>query len=277
MEDLKISLANDCHKEDLIKIWQECFGDSREYIEFFLSQNFKRIKTVVAIADEKVVGAAYLLPVKSYEYKVLKNGWYGYAIGILPEYRKRGIYAKMHEKIMNGINSKNEFYILCPANEKLASFYASLGFMEYSYLADTKLFPKQEENIEFEDISAKEYELLRNSFFDENGLIIWNEVSLEYAIAENEFCGGFAKKVKTDKKEFALISRVQDNGVKITESTVPKEYMQKITSAICKKYGFEYAIWTRPSYEITDSEKYLCAMSCNLKKEKNAYLNLVLN
>lgn len=274
---LKISYATNDHIDALKYIWHECFGDEYEYINFFFKNRFKGIKTVIALYEEKVVGAAYLMPVKAMEYGEIKNGWYGYAIGILKEFRKNGIYAIMHQKIMEEISARNEFYILCPANEKLCEYYATLGFKEFSYLKTMKFdYCDTQCKISSDAISSKRYTELRNEFFNHDGFIFWDENAIDYAIKENEFCGGFADEIKIDKKAFAVLSRPFEKGIKIIESTVTDEYIKDITSHLLKKYGFEYALWTMPAYD-DESEKYLSAMSCNLKKGDFPYLNIVLN
>lgn len=275
---IKISYADKSHINALKEIWHECFGDSFRYIYFFFENRFDSCKTMIASYDGKTVGAAYLMPVKTYEYGVLKNGWYGYAIGILKEYRKNGIYAMMHEKIMNDINAKNEFYILCPANQKLCEYYSSLGFTEFSYLNSVKI-PKcsTECIITSEKITAQRYTQLRNEYFPSDGFILWDEKAIEYAICENDFCGGFTSEITLNGKTFVLMARPLENGVKITESTVAERYLKDVTAYLCQRYGFDYAVWTRAAYELPNGNSFLSGMSCNLKKSETAYLNMVLN
>jgi len=274
---IKISYATDSHTNELKEIWHECFGDGYEYIDFFFENRFQSIKTVIALYEEKVVGAAYLMPVKAWEYGEIKDGWYGYAIGVLKEYRKNGIYAMMHEKIMNEINANNQFYILCPANKKLCEFYASLGFNEFSYLKTVKLnFCDTDKKASSKRISAKRYTELRNKFFNQDGFIFWDENAIEYAIKENEFCGGFADEIVIGGKAFAVMARPFEEGIRIIESTVPDEYMKDITSHLMQKHKAEYIVWTMPAYN-NEEEKYLSAMTCSLKKGDFPYLNLVLN
>ena len=276
MNVLKISYADESHIPALKEIWRECFGDSDEYIDFFFKNRFKSCKTVIALYDGKTIGAAYLMPVKAYEYGTLKNGWYGYAIGILKKYRKKGIYAMMHEKIIEDI--KDGFYILCPANQKLCEYYASLGFKEFSFLKTIRIENKGT-NCEFEskEIPAQKYVQIRNGYFNNDGLILWDDDAIDYAMKENKFCGGFTVEITSKAASYAVIARPFENFLMITESTVPKEYLKDVTAYLCEKYGFEYAVWTRASYDIAEGEAFLSGMSCNLKKPEFAYLNLVLN
>ena len=274
---IKISYADNSHIAELKEIWHECFGDSFDYINFFFENRFKSIKTVIALCDGKAIGAAYLMPVKAFEYGVLKNGWYGYAIGILKSFRKNGIYKMMHEKIMKDITEKNEFYILCPANEKLCEFYSSLGFKDFSYLNTVEIERCKTDNKIFEkEITAKKYFELRNKYFKSDGLIFWNEESIEYAIKENEFCGGFTSEFILNEKNFIVMARPFEDTIRIIESTVPSECLSDVTSYLCEEYKVNRVLWTRTSYE-ENGKNFLSGMAINLKKGDYPYLNLVLN
>lgn len=274
---IKISYADNSHITELKEIWHECFGDSFDYINFFFENRFESVKTVIALYDGKTIGAAYLMPVKAYEYGALKNGWYGYAIGILKAFRKNGIYKMMHEKIMKDINEKNEFYTLCPANEKLCEFYSSLGFKDFSYLNTVEIKKRKADNKVFEKaVTTKKYLELRNKYFNSDGMIFWNKEAIEYAIKENEFCGGFTSEIILSEKSFVIMARPFENTIRIIESTVPNEHLNDITAYLCEKHKIQNVLWTRASYEGND-KNFLSGMSINIKKGDYPYLNLVLN
>ena len=274
---IKISYADNSHIAELKEIWHECFGDSFDYINFFFENRFESVKTVIALYGGKTVGAAYLMPVEAYEYGVLKNGWYGYAIGILKDFRKNGIYKMMHKKIMKDIAEKNEFYILCPANEKLCEFYSSIGFKDFSYLSTIELKKcKTDFKVLEREITTKRYAKLRNKYFKNDGMIFWNEEAIEYAIKENTFCGGFTKEIIINEKSFSIMARPFEDTIKIIESTVPNECLSDVTAYLCEKYNVQSVLWTRASYE-ENEKNFLSGMAINLKKGDYPYLNLLLN
>ena len=46
----------------LSRIWEECFGDSPEYIRFFMERRFPTCQSFVWLEQGEAVGAIYLLP-----------------------------------------------------------------------------------------------------------------------------------------------------------------------------------------------------------------------
>lgn len=274
-----IKKAEESQIPELKKIWIECFGDSEAYVDMFFEKRFKSTVCLTAVYQNKTIGAMYLLPVFAYEYGKIKNGWYGYAVGVLKEYRKNGIYAAMHNKICKYLKANNEFYILCPANRKLYDFYRTLGFSDYAFLKDTTILPNGETSadLELNDITPAEYVILRNSYFNNNGLIFWNETAIEYAMEENKFCNGFAASLNICGKEYALFARINDETIKIIESTVPQKHILTATNFLCKKYGVKSAVWTRAAYETEGGDEYISCIGVNIKKADFPYINLLLN
>lgn len=70
----------------LSRIWEACFGDSPDYIRFFMENRFPACRSFVWLEDAAPVGAAYLLPCALGEHRA----YYGYAVGVHPDYRRPG-------------------------------------------------------------------------------------------------------------------------------------------------------------------------------------------
>ena len=62
----------------LSRIWETCFGDSPEYIRFFMERRFSSCRCFVWLEGEEPVGAAYLLPCTLGG----RPAYYGYAVGV---------------------------------------------------------------------------------------------------------------------------------------------------------------------------------------------------
>ncbi len=252
------------------KIWKICFGDTDSYIDFFFANRFDTCKSVAMRDGEKVIGAMYLMPVSVYEYGVLKHGFYGYAIGILPQYRGRGIYADLDKLIYEYIKRHNLFYILCPANQKLSKYYKSLGFTENAFVCEkTVLNTRTEKEYSITALTPEAYETMRNSSFAD--MIYWDKTALSYVLKENEFMGGYNLLCK-DKGIYVIAIKTGDT-LKIIESNVSEGEMQNITDYLCKRYKANSAVWTVPQNRTDPSVLY--GLSRNLKKD-NYYFNLIL-
>ena len=70
----------------LSRIWEVCFGDSPEYIRFFMERRFSTSLSFVWLEDGEPVGVVYLLP----SWLRGERSYYSYAGGVLPEHRGKG-------------------------------------------------------------------------------------------------------------------------------------------------------------------------------------------
>lgn len=278
-DSTEIALASDADIPALKEIWAVCFGDSAQYIDFFFKKRFPSCTAVCARHNGRAIGAAYLMPVSTMEYGALKKGRYAYAVGLLPPYRGRGIYPMMHRKIMKKLKELNEFFILCPANKKLADYYRSIGFSEFSYLAQRKVIcANNSHDFDISDISADKYMNMRNKFFRSDGCIFWDEEAVRYAIEENSCGGGFAAEITCSSGSYAVLAAPRGAMLKIVEATVPDNMIESVSSFLCRKYGFSSAVWNIPAYMSKSGEQcFLSGMTCNLKKGDYPYINLLLN
>ena len=77
--------------QDLSRIWEVCFGDSQEYIRLFMERRFFTCEPLVWLEDRQVMGVVYLLPCLIEG----RKAYYGYAGGVLPQFRKRGIFENL--------------------------------------------------------------------------------------------------------------------------------------------------------------------------------------
>ncbi len=269
---LMVSLATREQYSDLKLIWKTCFGDSDDYIDFFFENRINSCYPIVATYDNKVIGGMYLMPVKTYEYSKIKNGLYGYAIGVLPEYRKNGVYKHIHSKIDEYITNKNMFYILSPANEKLCEYYKSLGFIENAYISEETFEKTTEKGKTFvtENLDKNHYFNLRQECFKDKSPIIWDKEALLYVLDENSLAGGENLYIKENDKEYFLLIRKTKNEVIVIESNIdnPNDF----NNFIMDRYKCDKVKWIKPA----TNNKILYGLTCNLKKD-NYYLNLILN
>lgn len=269
---LIVSLATREQYSDLKLIWKTCFGDSDEYIGFFFEKKINSCHPIVAMYDNKVIGGMYLMPVKAFEYDKIKNGLYGYAIGVLPEYRKNGVYKHIHSKIDKYINDKNMFYILSPANEKLCEYYKTLGFIENAYISEEiyELSEKACKSYIPEKLDENRYFKLRHEYFDNKNPIIWDKDALLYVLDENRLAGGENLYINDNNNEFFLLLRKGENEITVIESNIdnPGDF----NNFIMDRYKCKKIRWIKPD----TNKKILYGLTCNLKKD-SYYLNLILN
>ena len=267
-----------CDKKDYIDlkhIWKVCFGDSDEYIDFFFENKISNCYPIAFVYDAKIIGAMYLMPVSAMQYCHIKKGLYGYAIGVLPEYRKNGVYSFVHSKIEEYVISNNMFYIISPANQKLCDYYKGLGLIENAYVCEKTYEVTADCTCSFleSELDFKKYHSLRNEYLKDKNAVFWDEDALCYVLKENEFTGGF-NIILTDTtgmQYFVIIKKTQDMIV-VTESNTDNP--EKLNGYLSKRFNCKKIKWVLPSDDT--NQKILYGLTCNLKKD-NYYLNLILN
>lgn len=217
--------------EDLIFLWQECFGDEREYIESFLIFFKDRMKAFVYERDSKVVSAVYCLPSKLFFEKKEYNSWYLYAVSTLPGYRKRGYAGQIIGHIKEKLSGESALF-LTPSNEKNRNFYSGLGFKDafYQYIKTYKA--KETES----DITIKKREnenifCLRNKILKEKNYVVWNEAHINFAFADELF---LVEKRGEIKGYFHIEN--QEDRYYVDELCVESELIEETINQICKIY-----------------------------------------
>ena len=152
-----IRVCNLSDYEDIIRIWHEAFGDSKEYILKFLDE----FAEYVYIMDKDAIMT--LLPVTLND----KKGHYIYAVAVDKNKRSEGLGKKLIEFAKAKMD---DFLVLVPADEGLFEYYRKLGFYENSKIG------KYDKTDAEQKISAKEYYLLRDKLL--KNYIKWNEEQL---------------------------------------------------------------------------------------------------
>ena len=154
-----IRLSKISDYEDIIRIWNEAFGDNRDYILAFLD----KFSQYVYILDNYAIMT--LLPVTLNN----KKGRYIYAVAVDKTMRNCGI----GKELVNFAKENCEdFCVLVPADSGLFEYYKKLGFSDNSYIGNFKEVSKDIK------ISAGEYFELRDKHFNGRNYIKWDDEQL---------------------------------------------------------------------------------------------------
>lgn len=148
-------------KEEIITLWQEAFGDSREYIEFFLNE-CPDIACLGNTTDGQLASMLFLLNGNIGQYPCK----YLYAACTLKQFRNRGLMGELIEYSKKYCVEKGfDFIFLVPGEEKLYSYYENFGFEPkfqksvYNFTSNSGNFFLKEIN-DTELIAQKRNELL---------------------------------------------------------------------------------------------------------------------
>ena len=216
--------------EDLVRIWNEAFGDDPEYIRNFLRLAAEPDNVVVSHEDGKAVSAAYLLEnslvVRGRSY----SAYYFYAAATDPEYRGKGHMSRIIEYCIALAKERDvDFIYLVPAEGSLYHYYSKYGFRTCFYARTVNFSRKElaaaicgEESAEPEAENPYTFALTDVPKVREEALAGTDHVALDYkvmqyALFEHACCGG---EILCDGNSYALYNN--NNGtVVITELCPP--------------------------------------------------------
>ena len=113
------------HRENIISLWHECFGDESDYIEFFLDRCPNKL-CLGCFENDRLVSMLFLL---NGEVDGL-SAKYIYAACTAHDFRSRGLMGELieyskHYCAENGI----DLIFLVPAEESLYGYYSRFGFI----------------------------------------------------------------------------------------------------------------------------------------------------
>lgn len=148
----------------LIKLWNEAFGDSEEFILSFMNL-LPRLGTCLTACDEdRVLAVAYILTGSK---AVLQNGSehpvsYVYAVSTDVQSRGTGIGSILMDAVKAYVASRNETICTYPAEDWLYKWYGkTLGTVFCSYMSPHIAMAQKCDNVR--QVSPEEYLRIRRS------------------------------------------------------------------------------------------------------------------
>ena len=149
--------------KQLIRLWQEAFGDTEEFIDGFFRTAFSPARCRCMVIDEKVAAALYWMDVRLSEQRFA----YLYAVAVAKKHRDKGlgkmILQDVHEQLfLRGYGG----VLLVPGSESLRGYYEKLGYRTCTYVHE---FPTRagDEPVAMRPIDREEYARLRTEMLPE--------------------------------------------------------------------------------------------------------------
>lgn len=227
---------------DLKTLWHQCYGDSEEYIDFFMTHRFRPEETIVWLEEWRAVGVAYLLPCHVGEIPAD----YCYAVGVLPAFRGRGISGIVLSEAERCALERGRLLLISPRDGTLG-YYRTRGmkdaffcrWVEFSATGPTQPLTPVESD-------TPTYTRLRNLGLPQAGLVRWDETAMKYALAEHRLCGGFAHLLPWQGVDYLLLGAWEECGLLVTETTLPEALLDQLASSLCAHYSADRLICRLP-------------------------------
>lgn len=185
---IKVFNKENLNSVEVVRLWQDSFGDSEEYIKFFL-ENCPDYVCVEYIKDNITVSMLFLLNgyVNSQKCKYL------YAACTHKDYRRQGIMEKLidYSKEYCFENGYSAIFLV-PATEKLYNYYAKLGFISSFRkneicIKTNNVYGSRENN---SSVDINEIFLLKSKLLNKVEGFKFDSETIIYTIQEHLFNGG---------------------------------------------------------------------------------------
>lgn len=271
---VKVCKFNIHQSKYLAQLWHDAFGDSYDYIDFFMKECAPFCYTATAeTSNGNIIGACYLMPINAKNAKEYKDGFYLYALCVDKKMQNLGIGSAIVNKLKYICDCENKFIVLSPADNNLIKYYEKLGFVKNMYNLE-KVFDvtKIHSNICLKKLDNTKLYEMRNQCY--TNLIIWNENLLNYILKENVFTNGYNFVLEYKECNYYFIAKKHKAVLKITETDLPEEYMKNVSDLLGNYFGCSKSVWTVPARYNIDNILY--GMTYNLDTD-DYFMNFILN
>ena len=201
-------------KEEIIRLWQQCFGDERHYVEFFLENCPAENALFLYRKEDTVVGMMLLMPgrlvmsdndfVSEAQSALGIKTYYLYALCVDEKYRGRGIASELLGFAEDYAGKDNAELCLVPGSSKLRKYYAERGFVDVFVRTEQEINVDTSEmfntGIKITDIAVADLMKARSEAYGNNAFL-WNKDNLDFAMKENEYSDGFVCSIEADDIE----------------------------------------------------------------------------
>ena len=259
----------------LCEIWKESFSDSDEYIRYFYSENFERIKVLVYDVDSKPVSAVNIIDAEFVNKNESRKAKYLYAGGTLLAHRKKGYFNALLKFIVETETMHGWGLFLKPASQKLTEYFVQLGFEIDSYFRFLTVSPGSFQPISALDISYSDYNRMRNKAYSNLPFVRWDDAHLCWCVKENEYYSGRTLKITIDQKDYFLMGYPEDKTLIINETNLSPDQIRQASRALCDLFGTEQIKAYMPDFSCKEGERILSSVVYNLPV-RNTYTNLIL-
>jgi GNAT superfamily N-acetyltransferase len=263
-------------------LWVEAFEDSKAYADFFFKHRFEDISTFVYLNNNIPVSMAFVFDEELYHNGTYVDAGYIYGVATAKTHQGKGY----STEVLKHIQSLYPTTFLKPVSERLFDFYSRKGYKTAFAITEKTLLTSgnclmdqlhEPISYTFDNISPKEYKIIRDHHFQSEGYIRWSDASIAYAIAENKFCGGSALKVTSplNSNEEIILSRCYNNQLHVKETTLSGQSLYDVVFLLMKENNVNKCHIRLPWDDSTAPHAF--GMLHSSFPIENGYCNLVLD
>ncbi len=235
-EEIRPSRVGD--EAALKSLWKTVFCDEDEYIDSFFELLYSPGMARVCVTDGKIVSAAYILRLG----ELVTGGDLRpcseiYALGTLPECRRRGIGRRVLSAAMRDIPGPT---LVVPAEKELFDYYAPSGFAPYFKVSELTSADRDgdlEGSVTFATVRG--YAALREELLHDTPHIDLGIPVLTFQERLCQMYGGGLCYVVSGRERCAAIVEKHENVAVIPELIVPSGNRRDAAELICRAFGVQ--------------------------------------
>jgi GNAT superfamily N-acetyltransferase len=240
-------------KEQIALLWQVCFGERREAVDYFLKHVFAPENCLIHAEDNRVVAMVHMLPAHLVGEGGMLQAHYIYAAATDPAYRSRGLMARLlEEAFCYGEKRGDVCSFLLPSEPSLYEYYGRHGYVPYFKTRfveiDTTDLPGNaapEDNFKARsEHTLTSPELARRvrdaQLSSDVGSILWPASHLDYAAEVNGIYGGRTASLCDTEGAlagYALHNAAVDDCVEVNELFATKQTWSQMLRYVAASTG----------------------------------------
>lgn len=242
------------------EIWQLCFGDPDNYIDFYFANRYKEQETLLLLHNEVIAAMLTMLPVTTVTPENRRfNTAMLYAIATHPEEQNKGFSTRLIGYSNRCLLAKYQaISLLVPAEEQLFEFYRKRGYRDGFYIREV---PLNQDNIDslpmdktskctISSISPVKYNQRRNKQLSGRLYIAYADEDIAYQKKLSRLSGADLYGIDGKNiKGCAAVERINPTKILIKEILVPDEVLNESIKLIAQQLQAQELILRTPAYQ----------------------------
>lgn len=265
-------------REAIETMWEQCFGDSKEFIDFYMENRMTELNMLVIQRQGRPVSMATFLPADIQTPMGNLEGYYVYAVATLPEYQGQGLSTRILEFAQQHWQKP---LLLSPAESSLRIFYAKRGFQPVYVPKFYALQPAAaQDEVELKPATAKEYKHIRDEHWQGPGYVAWLEEDIAYAMKHAAFQQGESLLFANQQGQQLVMYTIDGNTMRIVETTLGLGQLPGLLPALRQRFQEKYPDHEpiiNYEYKLPDGMVWLPEQFKTTRLKRRGYLNLVLD
>ncbi len=265
-------------REAIETMWEQCFGDSKEFIDFYMENRMTELNMLVIQRQGRPVSMATFLPADIQTPIGNLEGYYVYAVATLPEYQGQGLSTRILEFAQQHWQKP---LLLSPAESSLRIFYAKRGFQPVYVPKFYALQPAvTQDEVELKPATAKEYKHIRDEHWQGPGYVAWLEEDIAYAMKHAAFQQGESLLFTNQQGQQLVMYTIDGNTMRIVETTLGLGQLPGLLPALRQRFQEKYPDHEpiiNYEYKLPDGMVWLPEQFKTTRLKRRGYLNLVLD